>query len=136
MKAPRLSSGFFFFFNDTATTEIYTLSLHDALPISFLGPRLQLGERQLCLAAPLDRGADPLSPLGIVHADHGALRDRRMRPEHLLHLERRHLVTAGLDDVYARAAEHPVCALFRDGDVAGAEPAVPERCSSRVGPPP
>src|SRR5258708_11048637 len=27
----------FFFFNDTATTEIYTLSLHDALPISALG---------------------------------------------------------------------------------------------------
>src|SRR2546429_5363930 len=26
---------YFFFFNDTATTEIYTLSLHDALPISF-----------------------------------------------------------------------------------------------------
>src|SRR2546422_7892697 len=35
----------FFFFNDTATTEIYTLSLHDALPISArlhepLGPSL------------------------------------------------------------------------------------------------
>src|SRR5256885_7587769 len=28
---------FFFFFNDTATTEIYTLSLHDALPISCPG---------------------------------------------------------------------------------------------------
>src|SRR2546425_6742186 len=27
----------FFFFNDTATTEIYTLSLHDALPISLIG---------------------------------------------------------------------------------------------------
>src|SRR3989442_15748178 len=27
----------FFFFNDTATTEIYTLSLHDALPISGRG---------------------------------------------------------------------------------------------------
>jgi len=27
---------YFFFFNDTATTEIYTLSLHDALPISCL----------------------------------------------------------------------------------------------------
>src|SRR2546426_597359 len=27
-----------FFFNDTATTEIYTLSLHDALPISFQVP--------------------------------------------------------------------------------------------------
>src|SRR3989337_3501194 len=35
---------FFFFFNDTATTEIYTLSLHDALPISFipLPPPLRL----------------------------------------------------------------------------------------------
>src|SRR2546422_11449417 len=29
----------FFFFNDTATTEIYTLSLHDALPISPLHAR-------------------------------------------------------------------------------------------------
>src|SRR3712207_7000145 len=29
-----LHAYFFFFFNDTATTEIYTLSLHDALPIS------------------------------------------------------------------------------------------------------
>src|SRR5256885_8079101 len=31
-----LPISFFFFFNDTATTEIYTLSLHDALPISLL----------------------------------------------------------------------------------------------------
>src|SRR2546422_3178349 len=30
----RATFGCFFFFNDTATTEIYTLSLHDALPIS------------------------------------------------------------------------------------------------------
>src|SRR2546426_8120331 len=29
----------FFFFNDTATTEIYTLSLHDALPISLCSSR-------------------------------------------------------------------------------------------------
>src|SRR6266853_6990765 len=33
-----LSCLFFFFFNDTATTEIYTLSLHDALPISPRAP--------------------------------------------------------------------------------------------------
>src|SRR2546427_12891250 len=33
---PLLSSSIFFFFNDTATTEIYTLSLHDALPISYV----------------------------------------------------------------------------------------------------
>src|SRR3712207_7243643 len=31
---------YFFFFNDTATTEIYTLSLHDALPIFVLEARL------------------------------------------------------------------------------------------------
>src|SRR3712207_8221719 len=33
---------FFFFFNDTATTEIYTLSLHDALPISALGATCEI----------------------------------------------------------------------------------------------
>src|SRR5258708_10857918 len=33
MIVPTLSISSFFFFNDTATTEIYTLSLHDALPI-------------------------------------------------------------------------------------------------------
>src|SRR2546425_8018278 len=38
-------SGFFFFFNDTATTEIYTLSLHDALPISVA--RRRAGHRLL-----------------------------------------------------------------------------------------
>src|SRR2546425_11043844 len=35
---PTLDYSFFFFFNDTATTEIYTLSLHDALPISTAAP--------------------------------------------------------------------------------------------------
>src|SRR5688572_32154217 len=48
---------FLFFFNDTATTEIYTLSLHDALPISvdmidefisnWVGPTEQLTPLQL-----------------------------------------------------------------------------------------
>src|SRR5215208_7915105 len=33
-RGSRLYCCHFFFFNDTATTEIYTLSLHDALPIS------------------------------------------------------------------------------------------------------
>src|SRR5260370_41958099 len=32
----------FFFFNDTATTEIYTLSLHDALPISPRSPLMEI----------------------------------------------------------------------------------------------
>src|SRR2546430_13186817 len=39
---PLTSLTFFFFFNDTATTEIYTLSLHDALPISRRGGGLLL----------------------------------------------------------------------------------------------
>src|SRR6266478_1203165 len=34
VQVPDISPMSFFFFNDTATTEIYTLSLHDALPIS------------------------------------------------------------------------------------------------------
>src|ERR1019366_10526305 len=37
----------FFFFNDTATTEIYTLSLHDALPISLLHQRKEKPRRRL-----------------------------------------------------------------------------------------
>src|SRR2546428_7412578 len=36
LQPDRQLSLFFFFFNDTATTEIYTLSLHDALPICIL----------------------------------------------------------------------------------------------------
>src|SRR5256885_9652420 len=35
---PPLTTSTFFFFNDTATTEIYTLSLHDALPIYMVEP--------------------------------------------------------------------------------------------------
>src|SRR4030095_6997869 len=41
---------FFFFFNDTATTEIYTLPLHDALPIS------AQGWRSVCLRPRRRRG--------------------------------------------------------------------------------
>src|SRR5260221_9338733 len=44
----------FFFFNDTATTEIYTLSLHDALPIS--------RRRGPCDRTPWPRGCAPRSP--------------------------------------------------------------------------
>src|SRR5256885_8387036 len=60
----------FFFFNDTATTEIYTLSLHDALPIYSHGDRSDRGGPEAAPAA-ARRGA----PLGGVrpHA-------RRPRP--------------------------------------------------------
>src|SRR5204863_9703508 len=42
LPCPRDLYSLFFFFNDTATTEIYTLSLHDALPISSLNIRHNL----------------------------------------------------------------------------------------------
>src|SRR2546429_7289921 len=44
---------YFFFFNDTATTEIYTLSLHDALPISDRGHAWQNECQQYALPQPL-----------------------------------------------------------------------------------
>src|SRR2546427_8029577 len=37
---------FLFFFNDTATTEIYTLSLHDALPISGARARARVPDQR------------------------------------------------------------------------------------------
>src|SRR2546427_8607479 len=45
----RVLSVFFFFFNDTATTEIYTLSLHDALPIFQHVGGSGAGDRRTCL---------------------------------------------------------------------------------------
>src|SRR5712672_4880606 len=53
----------FFFFNDTATTEIYTLSLHDALPIS---PRSASSGPATCcppLASPSARSEEHTSEL-------------------------------------------------------------------------
>src|SRR5260370_17375573 len=51
---------FFFFFNDTATTEIYTLSLHDALPISSQnrGDQSAAGKRLKRRARHVDRDSD------------------------------------------------------------------------------
>src|ERR1044071_9613470 len=50
---------FLFFFNDTATTEIYTLSLHDALPIypAPFGRRVERDRAAAALAAQLPRAA-------------------------------------------------------------------------------
>src|SRR5437867_13410761 len=57
------SSPFSFFFIDTATSEIYTLSLHDALPISVLrsntGRRLAKASRDWLSRGPLSRRMAP-----------------------------------------------------------------------------
>src|SRR5207248_11141751 len=49
----------YFSFHDTPTTEIYTLSLHDALPISISGHR---PSAPLCRSSPLSRAYSCCSP--------------------------------------------------------------------------
>src|SRR3712207_9424076 len=70
MLARTIFVSFIFFFNDTATTEIYTLSLHDALPISPL------------LRPTPERGRDrhrPRPDVVLLHDGRGALEgDRRV----------------------------------------------------------
>src|SRR3712207_7175339 len=57
---------FFFFFNDTATTEIYTLSLHDALPISVRyswGFSVHGAQQHRGLRAPRQGGGSGVPPI-------------------------------------------------------------------------
>src|SRR5205085_11360269 len=71
--SPFLTTGdlpylFFFFFNDTATTEIYTLSLHDALPISAASQA-----HEACLCVP-SQGYEPKYPCDGTHRDRKSTR--------------------------------------------------------------
>src|SRR6266542_5669255 len=59
---------YFFFFNDTATTEIYTLSLHDALPI---GPRSFVPRRRARSSRTCWRFADRKSTR--LNSSHGSI---------------------------------------------------------------
>src|SRR2546427_3540845 len=75
---------FFFFFNDTATTEIYTLSLHDALPISlavFHAQRtaLDLGNGVENLAA--QRAGEAIADGRAAIADHADIRSEEHTSE-------------------------------------------------------
>src|SRR3712207_8802548 len=79
---------FVFFFNDTATTEIYTLSLHDALPI-FRGPHRAA---RAARARPRDGGGGDVA--GRQRADH-------FSPDRVAQLAARHLRGRGL-----RSEEH------------------------------
>src|SRR5689334_24308210 len=65
-RQPRRPSRLCFFFNDTATTEIYTLSLHDALPISVLATVTTPAEAREAEAAAgrTSRCARPRRPIG------------------------------------------------------------------------
>ena len=52
---------FFFFFNDTATTEIYTLSLHDALPILLYRHKGEITSNDILIISPNKVFADYIS---------------------------------------------------------------------------
>src|SRR5258705_9559427 len=80
----------FFFFNDTATTEIYTLSLHDALPISrtfFSGSSCGSCGRKPIFMFGIDRKSTRLnsSHLGISYAVF-CLKKKKKKANRLLHI--------------------------------------------------
>src|SRR3712207_7840879 len=84
----------FFFFNDTATTEIYTLSLHDALPIYRQRLPVAGGTR----VDPVRRGhraaprlADPADRRAVVHR-----RGKRRSEEHTSELQSRQYLVCRL----------------------------------------
>src|SRR5256885_7531231 len=74
----------FFFFNDTATTEIYTLSLHDALPI------FAAGRRETSGAGSADAGPD--GPAEHPSENRGAVGARYLLDRKSTRLNSSHLV--------------------------------------------
>src|SRR5256885_9802933 len=78
----------FFFFNDTATTEIYTLSLHDALPI-FAGQKIGKSDHQA------DGGADHENTEGTAQGrgrNPGVTGEKRVEDRKSTRLNSSHLV--------------------------------------------
>src|SRR2546427_12077925 len=73
----------FFFFNDTATTEIYTLSLHDALPISRPAQsHRRITTRRYSLAGQLGRACERKN-----HSQHAGIQHALRSEEHTSELQ-------------------------------------------------
>src|SRR5256885_15791898 len=77
---------FFFFFNDTATTEIYTLSLHDALPICrYFEPGFNVGTLGRSGACSLPSTVPPsLMPNTSTRIEEGDRKSTRLNSSHLV----------------------------------------------------
>src|SRR5438874_9215590 len=76
----------FFFFNDSPTTEIYTLSLHDALPIFLIAERNgfhPFHRRHVGDERPIDREQDAVD----AHLHHAAQQDRKSTRLNSSHVE-------------------------------------------------
>src|SRR2546421_5715412 len=78
----------FFFFNDTATTEIYTLSLHDALPI-YTAVHLLKRWRADVLKAEMISVQLGLHPAGVGRKHEDAAADEQRSEEHTSELQSR-----------------------------------------------
>src|SRR3989449_2564729 len=116
---------FFFFFNDTATTEIYTLSLHDALPISGAAYRADrpAGAPRHAVRPPRHTARrDP----GDLPRGHRA--QRAARPDHR---RRAHQSPARLDGACLATGAAPPVRLLR-GPVQRARGAAPAECTGRA----
>src|SRR5258705_12558581 len=116
---PSISTYIFFFFNDTATTEIYTLSLHDALPIShfMISNFIPLNPQQLD-AAIVDLDGTMVNTLGdFAEALNRMLADLQLPAiapqaietmvgkgsEHLIRSVLAHVGAADVDAIYGQA---------------------------------
>src|SRR2546430_3608012 len=96
---------FFFFFNDTATTEIYTLSLHDALPISLSAA---------AAAPPPFTTAPPVSFLAVVDPNHVLPRTYRSE-EHTSELQSQSNLVCRLLLEKKKKHHHEAIPLFLTG---------------------
>src|SRR5258708_31607519 len=78
--------GFYFFFNDTATTEIYTLSLHDALPIYLEINISPVSFKGMVFRKLIDQDLEELDPFQIGNRVEGGLFEKRSE-EHTSELQ-------------------------------------------------
>src|SRR2546425_9370766 len=107
----------FFFFNDTATTEIYTLSLHDALPICPRARDRGAHERRLRRLLRRDRGPARHAQL-LRCGRHGGQHRQRRSEEHTSELQSLAYLVCRLllekKKKHKRSHEHAVTACNRD----------------------
>src|SRR5258707_2200108 len=104
-----------FFFNDTATTEIYTLSLHDALPISS-HCTVQLARkaitRMLAITKPITCHMFPkVRPISLRSEEHTSeLQSRQYLVCHLL-LEKKNIQITTASQTHCILSDSDVCTL-------------------------
>src|SRR2546427_1205118 len=114
----------FFFFNDTATTEIYTLSLHDALPISpakglyasDLARRLHVDWQQI---DPVLQALSVLDWVGTVQAPGVAAGSEGTEPRYMLLVDPQHTPLAPLVERLLLAPSAAVQPLWERTGLAG-----------------